>query len=42
MIEAERPRALILQHEDPTPPGHVTEWLTERGGEQSHGAFPVG
>jgi GMP synthase-like glutamine amidotransferase len=20
-------RALILQHEDPTPPGHVTEWL---------------
>jgi len=21
------PRALILQHEDPTPPGHVTEWL---------------
>ena len=22
-------RALILQHEDPTPPGHVTEWLAE-------------
>ncbi|GIU97581.1 MAG: hypothetical protein KatS3mg013_1384 [Actinomycetota bacterium] len=22
-----RPRVLILQHEDPTPPGHVTEWL---------------
>jgi GMP synthase-like glutamine amidotransferase len=22
-----RLRALILQHEDPTPPGHVTEWL---------------
>ena len=20
-------RALILQHEDPTPPGHVMEWL---------------
>ena len=20
-------RALVLQHEDPTPPGHVTEWL---------------
>ncbi len=24
-------RALILQHEDPTPAGHVTEWLRERG-----------
>lgn len=24
-------RALILQHEDPTPPGHVTEWLAEHG-----------
>ena len=22
-----RLRAVILQHEDPTPPGHVTEWL---------------
>jgi GMP synthase-like glutamine amidotransferase len=29
---ADRPiRALILQHEDPTPPGHVTDWLAERG-----------
>ena len=25
--EGARLRALILQHEDPTPPGHVTEWL---------------
>lgn len=24
-----RLRALILQHEDPTPPGHVTDWLAE-------------
>jgi GMP synthase-like glutamine amidotransferase len=24
-------RVLILQHEDPTPPGHVTEWLRARG-----------
>ena len=24
-------RALILQHEDPTPPGHVTEWLGRHG-----------
>ncbi len=24
-------RALIIQHEDPTPPGHVTEWLTGHG-----------
>lgn len=23
-------RALILQHEEPTPPGHVTEWLAGR------------
>ena len=22
-------RALILQHEEPTPPGHVTDWLAE-------------
>jgi len=34
MTDAERRlRALILQKEDPTPPGHVTEWLAERGGE---------
>jgi GMP synthase-like glutamine amidotransferase len=26
-----RLRALILQHEDPTPPGHVTDWLAEHG-----------
>ena len=26
-------RALILQHEDPTPPGHVTEWLAQHGAE---------
>jgi GMP synthase-like glutamine amidotransferase len=25
--ESARLRALILQHEEPTPPGHVTEWL---------------
>ena len=25
--EPARLRALILQHEEPTPPGHVTEWL---------------
>lgn len=25
------PRALILQHEEPTPPGHVTEWLQGHG-----------
>jgi GMP synthase-like glutamine amidotransferase len=25
-------RALILQHEDPTPPGHVADWLSARGG----------
>jgi GMP synthase-like glutamine amidotransferase len=24
-------RALILQHEEPTPPGHVTEWLRSLG-----------
>ena len=24
-----RLRALILQHEEPTPPGHVTDWLAE-------------
>jgi GMP synthase-like glutamine amidotransferase len=26
-------RALILQHEEPTPPGYVTEWLEEHGAE---------
>lgn len=30
---APRLRALILQHEDPTPPGHVTDWLSEHGGQ---------
>jgi GMP synthase-like glutamine amidotransferase len=28
-----RLRALILQHEDPTPAGHVTEWLAEQDAE---------
>jgi GMP synthase-like glutamine amidotransferase len=28
--EPRRLRALILQHEEPSPPGYVTEWLTER------------
>jgi GMP synthase-like glutamine amidotransferase len=28
-----RPRALILQHEEPTPPGYVTEWLAAHGAE---------
>jgi GMP synthase-like glutamine amidotransferase len=34
-MSAERPglRAVILQHEDPTPPGYVTEWLEEHGAE---------
>jgi GMP synthase-like glutamine amidotransferase len=27
MSTSDRPRALILQHEDPTPPGLVAEWL---------------
>jgi GMP synthase-like glutamine amidotransferase len=27
--EGRRLRVLILQHEEPTPPGHVTEWLEE-------------
>jgi GMP synthase-like glutamine amidotransferase len=31
--EARRMRALILQHEEPTPPGLVTEWLDEHGAE---------
>lgn len=26
-------RALILQHEDPTPPGYLAEWLDEQGAE---------
>jgi GMP synthase-like glutamine amidotransferase len=26
-----QPRTLILQHEEPTPPGHMTEWLAEQG-----------
>jgi GMP synthase-like glutamine amidotransferase len=31
------PRALILQHEDPTPPGYVTEWLGAHDAEvQTH------
>jgi GMP synthase-like glutamine amidotransferase len=25
-----RPRTLILQHEEPSPPGHMTEWLAEQ------------
>ena len=29
--EPERLRVLILQHEEPTPPGHVTEWLANHG-----------
>lgn len=30
--EGARPlRALILQHEEPTPPGHVASWLAEHG-----------
>jgi GMP synthase-like glutamine amidotransferase len=29
----DRLRVLILQHEEPTPPGHVTEWLAEHGAE---------
>jgi GMP synthase-like glutamine amidotransferase len=34
MNERETPlRALILQKEDPTPPGHVTEWLASHGAE---------
>src|ERR687894_1731138 len=28
-----RLRALILQHEEPSPPGHVTGWLAEHGAE---------
>ena len=29
--ERARLRAVILQHEDPSPPGHVTEWLDQHG-----------
>jgi GMP synthase-like glutamine amidotransferase len=29
--EPTRPRALILQHEEPSPPGYVAVWLRERG-----------
>ena len=25
----DRLRVLVLQHEEPTPPGHVTAWLSE-------------
>ena len=32
-------RAVILQHEDPTPPGHVTEWLDEHGA--AHEVFRI-
>ena len=32
-MTTERLRALILQKEDPTPPGHVTEWLASIGAE---------
>jgi GMP synthase-like glutamine amidotransferase len=28
------PRALVIQHEEPTPGGHVNRWLEERGAEQ--------
>jgi GMP synthase-like glutamine amidotransferase len=28
-----RPRVLILQHEDPTPPGYVTDWLASHDAE---------
>jgi GMP synthase-like glutamine amidotransferase len=28
---ARQVRAVILQHEDPSPPGHVTQWLDEHG-----------
>jgi GMP synthase-like glutamine amidotransferase len=30
MSSAWRPRTLILQHEEPTPPGLMTEWLNEQ------------
>ena len=28
-------RALIVQHEEPTPPGLVSDWLDQHGGEKS-------
>lgn len=31
MTERKRLRALILQHEEPTPPGLINEWLSEHG-----------
>ena len=31
MSQRDRLRALILQHEDPTPPGLISEWLGEHG-----------
>jgi GMP synthase-like glutamine amidotransferase len=31
--QSARLRALILQHEQPTPPGHVADWLAERDAE---------
>lgn len=30
---SDRLRVLILQHEEPTPPGHVNAWLASRGAE---------
>jgi GMP synthase-like glutamine amidotransferase len=30
--QAWKPHALILQHEEPTPPGLVNDWLDEQGG----------
>jgi GMP synthase-like glutamine amidotransferase len=32
-VNRPRLRAVILQHEDPSPPGHVTEWLDQHGAE---------
>jgi GMP synthase-like glutamine amidotransferase len=32
-MSRERLRVLILQHEEPTPPGHVTDWLAEHDAE---------
>ena len=31
MSQAWRPQTLILQHEEPTPPGHMTQWLSDQG-----------
>lgn len=33
MSETRPLRALIVQHEEPTPPGHVTQWLAEHDAE---------